>query len=82
MGFLESEKRSLELARGILTGETVMLDGAAILEATLRETDYLYIHFPDGYKGYSADPAFLKRVRIELEYFLKTIKIALREIGS
>jgi hypothetical protein len=50
---------------------------AEIMEL-LRERDYLYLHFPDGYK-ISADTGFLKRVRTEIDFFIKDIKTA-REI--
>lgn len=36
----------------------------------LENREYLYLHFPDGI-SYSTDVAFLKRVRVEIDYFLK-----------
>ena len=39
----------------------------------LSDREYLFIHFPDGYKlNLSQD--FLNRIRIELDYFLKILK--------
>ena len=68
--FLEAERKNLETLRGILTG-TLKEDKS--IETLVGEMDYLFLHFPDSYLGYSDKPAFLKRVRIELEYFLKTL---------
>jgi hypothetical protein len=42
----------------------------------LRDRDYLYIHFPDGYT-LSTDVGFLKRIRAEIDFFLKDIDFAL-----
>lgn len=46
------------------------------LEAQLRnlleQREYLFLHFPDGYKV-STDISFLKRVRAEIDFFLKQI---------
>lgn len=41
----------------------------------LKERDYLYLHFPDGYR-LSTDISFLKRIRAEIDFFLKDIKYA------
>lgn len=77
--FLESEKEKLEAVRSVLTGERRIENTADFLSKEIGDMDYLFAHFPDGYKGYRNDPAFLKRVRVELDYFLKTINIALAE---
>jgi hypothetical protein len=73
--FLAEEKGRLRAIRAILTGQDAREDGEADrLREYVEESDYLYLHFPDGYRGYSASDAFLRRIRIELEYFLKTIE--------
>ena len=41
------------------------------LEALLTECSYLYMHFPDAAKGLSMTESFLKRIRAELNYFIK-----------
>ena len=79
--FLESEKKKIESVRSVLTGERAIENAQEFLAGEIGEMDYLFAHFPDGYRGYSDNPAFLKRVRIELEYFLKTINTALAELG-
>jgi len=68
--FLNTEQKKLECLRGIFTG--TLKEGKKV-ETLVGEMDYLFLHFPDGYLGFSDKPAFLKRVRIELEYFLKTL---------
>lgn len=78
--FLESEKIKLESVRSVLTGERAIENAQEFLAGEIGGMDYLFAHFPDGYRGYSDNPAFLKRVRIELEYFLKTINTALAEL--
>lgn len=40
----------------------------------LKECDYLYIHFADGYKEPSCEKSFLNRVRSEIDFFLKDIR--------
>jgi hypothetical protein len=43
----------------------------------IRPREYLYLHFPDGYE-FKTDNSFIKRVRAELDFFLKDINFALR----
>lgn len=74
---LLAERNRLETARGILTGEIPQSDNGAGLDGILRECDYLYLHFPDGYRGHTSEQAFLRRVRVEIDYFLKTIRNAI-----
>lgn len=59
-----------ELREGLSTGNICQ---ERILEI-LEEADYLYLHFPDGYKP-SLDISFLKRVRSEIDFFLKDIAL-------
>ena len=78
--FLESEKEKLETVRSVLTGTIDIENANDFLSREIRDMDYLFAHFPDAYKGYRNDPDFLKRVRVELEYFLKTINTAITEL--
>jgi len=75
--FLARERSRLVEIRGILTGSDEATGDASSkkdrLERLIAESDFLFLHFPDGYRGVSAEPSFLKRIRIELEYFLKTL---------
>ena len=50
------------------------------IRVILEEADYLYLHFPDGYKP-SLDTSFLKRVRSEIDFFLKDIAIGKRIVA-
>jgi len=87
--FLENEKVKLLRLKNLLTGGTTDIRSGdsssetvdAEIAAFVAELDYLFLHFPDGYRGYSAEKSFLKRVRVELEYFLKTITITLNTFG-
>lgn len=76
---LREELDCLDLARRIMTGEISEADSGNTLDEILRERDYLFLHFPDGYRGYSADASFLRRVRVEIDYFMKTIANALAD---
>jgi hypothetical protein len=76
--FLRRERDTLAELRGILTGET----GSGRLEALLDECDYLWAHFPDcaetgGRRPGADDISFLKRVRFEIDPFLKLWDLAL-----
>ena len=45
------------------------------LKSLLECRDYLYLHFPDGQK-FSFEISFLKRIRAEINFFLKQLKEA------
>ena len=47
------------------------------LTALITPRDYLYLHFPDGFTCKSADLSFLKRIRSELDFFIKDLTTAL-----
>ncbi len=80
--FYARESSSLKILRDLLTyGEqSIYRDGALSLslqiENLLRNREYLYLHFPDGYR-LSMETNFLKRVRAEIDFFLKYIDTAL-----
>lgn len=81
--FLNGEKTALLTLKDLLMhGEASgFRDTAVSLDAQLRALltgrEYLYLHFPDGYRV-STDTAFLKRVRAEIDFFLKQIGLAER----
>jgi hypothetical protein len=72
--FYNSEKKALAELKNIL------INGQNITEPTrnkritalLEGRDYLYLHFPDGLFP-SVEPQFLKRIRSEIDFFLKDI---------
>lgn len=70
--FLWNEKNRLKTIKKILTGK--IQEHNNDLFELLNEADYLYIHFPDGQKGVQLRVDFLKRVRIEVEQFLKILE--------
>ncbi len=72
--YLDTEIKMLDELRGILTGEITEKNAEERVAYLVKQLDYLYIHFPDGYKADVRDTGFLKRVRIEIDYFLKTLK--------
>jgi len=79
--FLDNETAMLEELKGILTGKIACGDIAGgtageRIAGLVKQLDYLHIHFPDGYKADVRDTGFLKRVRVELEYFLKTLGVS------
>ena len=70
--YFKQETAALTELRSILTGETKLPEAERnnrIIEL-LKDREYLYLHFPDGWKV-STDIAFLKRVRAEIEVFIK-----------
>jgi hypothetical protein len=73
LSFIEREKGLLYELLGILKGESVAAAGR--LDDLLDQASYLWAHFPDCAAGVSRPPAdniiFLKRVRAEIEPFIK-----------
>ncbi|MBO4319615.1 MAG: DUF115 domain-containing protein [Treponema sp.] len=74
--WIQHEKKALLEARDLLiNGENSdyrdkNIDLNSQLTELLAPRDYLYIHFPDG-THFSTEPQFLKRVRAEIDFFLK-----------
>jgi hypothetical protein len=82
--FVRGELESLTGLRGILTGEITA--GAEQLERLLDTCDYLWAHFPDyagaeGKHPMLSDLGFLKRVRAEIDPFIKLLLGVLKEPG-
>lgn len=72
--FISEEKNALSELKEILSGKTGLSENernTRILEI-LENREYLYLHFPDGHKA-SLSLGFLKRVRSEIDYFLKIL---------
>ena len=72
--FLQKEKESLQEIKALLTGEQELPPEELQTKLThmISEREYLYLHFPDGYK-FQYTQSFLNRVRVEVDYFLKVI---------
>jgi hypothetical protein len=88
--FITSECNRLILLRNMLTA-AVPMDHAA-LEMLIDECDYLWAHFPD-YAASGLRPgraeletgaaiSFLKRLRVEIDPFVKLWEMTLREISA
>ncbi|EPF27407.1 hypothetical protein HMPREF1221_00213 [Treponema socranskii subsp. paredis ATCC 35535] len=74
--FYEEEERELERLKNILSSGQNMSEKerSAEIEKLLASREYLYLHFPDGLKA-SLDLSFLKRVRAEIDFFIKDIAV-------
>ena len=64
---MQIQHQKLLEIKQILTGEKE----SSNLEKLLLDCGYLYLHFPDGHDGLKLTPDFLKRIRAEVEFFLK-----------
>lgn len=78
--FFAQENAALERLKALLMhGERVKSPGMTVREEIaqlLARREYLYLHFPDGYQCNVDDLSFLKRVRSEIDFFLKDIQRA------
>jgi len=78
--FYDEEKKALQVIQSLLSeGEQSQHRNPALslteqLRGLLEVREYLYLHFPDGYR-LSLEAPFLKRVRAEIDFFLKQIEI-------
>lgn len=74
--FYEKEEYALERLKNILSsGRNMSEDERRVeIEKLLAAREYLYLHFPDGLKA-SFDLSFLKRVRAEIDFFIKDIEV-------
>ncbi|MCI5606338.1 MAG: DUF115 domain-containing protein [Spirochaetia bacterium] len=70
--YILSEKRDLIELRDILTGKIELSETELYpkINQLLSAKDYLYIHFPDGFK-FEINQSFLNRIRTEIDFFLK-----------
>lgn len=77
--YFESEIKDLNFAKKILTNSVKITKERADdeLEKILKPKDYLYLHFPDGFK-FSLELSFLKRISTEIDFFLKEFKNILK----
>ncbi|MDR3338471.1 MAG: DUF115 domain-containing protein [Treponema sp.] len=91
--FILKEQEALEELRAMLTGEKVPEAGQTEaqfgerLETLLDECDYLWAHFPDcagteGRRPGIEDLSFLKRVRVEIDPFLKLWNLARKNLDT
>lgn len=74
--YIEQEKTALKRIKELLiNGKKAFPPPEPSLQIELKDLltsrEYLYLHFPDGYKCNIQDLSFLKRIRNELDFFLK-----------
>lgn len=76
--FLESEEKALNRIKELLMfgkkAESASLSLESELGTLILPREYLFLHFPDGYKFDAGDLSFLKRVRGQIDFFLKDLK--------
>lgn len=76
--FLEGEEKALNRLKELLMFgkdvESCSVNLETEIENLLSEREYLFLHFPDGFRCNSKDLSFLKRVRGEIDFFLKMIR--------
>ena len=86
ISFLEAEEKALNRIKELLMFGKDVARCSCSLEDELHELiaprEYLFLHFPDGYKCDTSDLSFLKRVRGQLDFFLKDIKRSLATLPS
>jgi hypothetical protein len=83
--FIKGEQNLLLELRALLTGAVPVQ--AEKLEALLDNADYIWAHFPDcagaeGRRPPGTDLSFLKRVRMELDPFIRLFDLVMRETGT
>ena len=73
--FINGEISALEELKDIFTGKITLSENEKLskIKELLESREYLYLHFPDGYR-LNLSQAFLNRIRIEIEYFLKILR--------
>ncbi len=76
--FIKEERRALlRLKELLMQGQKAASETMSVQEeisSLLHGREYLYLHFPDGYACRSCDIDFLKRVRSEIDFFLKDLR--------
>jgi hypothetical protein len=81
--FITGEREKLTLLKDTLSGATVVTP--ASLEGLLDYCSYLWLHFPEcagagGKRPSAQNASFLKRVRTEIDPFLRDFDISLQEL--
>lgn len=74
------ELNSLKEIKNILTGK--IQKDEKHLENLLLNREYLYLHFPDAHLGLRLESSFLKRIRAEIDFFIKDIETGLQQIKN
>ncbi|MBQ6782369.1 MAG: DUF115 domain-containing protein [Treponema sp.] len=75
--FAEERKALFRLKDLLVNGDAARSKTMTVQEeigTILARREYLYLHFPDGYECKPSDISFLKRVRSEIDFFLKDMR--------
>ena len=84
VAFLQTEEKALNRIKELLMfGNDVASCSCSLddeLHSLIAPREYLFLHFPDGYKCGTNDLSFLKRVRSQIDFFLKDIKNCLSQV--
>ncbi|MBR1535921.1 MAG: DUF115 domain-containing protein [Treponema sp.] len=84
--YLEGEESALNRIKELLMfGQDVASCSMSLEEelySLIAMREYLFLHFPDGYKCAVQDLSFLKRVRGQIDFFLKDIKKGLSKLQT
>ena len=84
--YLEEEEKALNRIKELLVFGNDVASCSISLEEELKSLiaprEYLFLHFPDGYSCRTQDISFLKRLRSQLEFFLKDIKASLKSLNE
>jgi hypothetical protein len=85
---MQKEREALVLLRDILSGGAAGPEAVSgeELETMLDKADYLWAHFPEcagagGRRPAAADISFLKRVRMEIDPFIRLWDLVLGELS-
>lgn len=83
LAYFTEEQAALETLKSIFTGERALSPqhAACEIERILYAREYLFLYFPDGIKA-RLDTDFLKRVRTQLDYFLKIFAVCIRNLQN
>ena len=81
--YFTAEKNALEELKLIFTGKIIFPknESEEKIKLLLAEREYLFLHFPDGINP-SLDESFLKRVRTQIDYFIKIFNICLNVLNK
>lgn len=81
--YFVEELKNLKEAKDILTGKTKNSneESESRLTQLLESREYLFLHFPDGIK-FSLELSFLKRIRTEIDFFIKEFNTDLSLLKS
>ena len=81
--YFTAEKKALEELKLIFTGKIIFPknESEEKIKLLLEEREYLFLHFPDGINP-SLDESFLKRVRTQIDYFIKIFNICLNVLNK